>query len=68
VAAQSKVWVCGHSLAGTGVSNPAGGHGYLSVVNVACCHEEVSAVGLASSRGVLPSVMCRYLEGDQLQQ
>jgi len=25
VAAQSKAWVCGHSLAGTGVSNPAGG-------------------------------------------
>ena len=25
VAAQSKVWVCGHSLAGTVVSNPTGG-------------------------------------------
>ena len=24
VAAQSKAWVCGHSLTGTGVSNPAG--------------------------------------------
>jgi hypothetical protein len=25
VAVQSEAWVCGHSLAGVGVSNPAGG-------------------------------------------
>ena len=37
-------------------------------MNVVFCQEEVSPAGLPSSRGVLPSVMCRYLEGDQLQQ
>jgi hypothetical protein len=32
VAARFKEWVCGHSLAGTGVSNPAWGKGAVRVV------------------------------------
>jgi len=34
VAARSKAWVCGHSPADSMGSNPAGGHGCLSVVSV----------------------------------
>ena len=46
MAARSKAWVCGHLLAGTAGSNPAGGHGCLSVVSVVCCQVEVCASGL----------------------
>ena len=42
VAARSKVWVCVHQLAGIAGSNPAEGHGWMSVV---CCWVEVSAMG-----------------------
>jgi len=42
VAARSKVWVCVHQLAGIADSNPAEGHGWMSVV---CCWVEVSAMG-----------------------
>jgi hypothetical protein len=35
--------VYGRSLAGIAVSNPAGGHGCLSVVSVVCGQVEVSA-------------------------
>ena len=45
VAASSKAWVCGRSPAGIPGSNPAGGHGCLSVVSVVCCQVEVSALG-----------------------
>ena len=45
VAAQSKAWVCGSSLAGIVGSNPTGGYGCLSVVSVVCCQVEVSASG-----------------------
>jgi hypothetical protein len=45
VAARSKSWVCGRSLAGIVVSNPAGGRRYLSVVIVVCCQGKVSASG-----------------------
>ena len=45
VAAPSKAWVCGRSLAGIVGSNPPGGHGCLSVVSVVCCQVEVSASG-----------------------
>ena len=38
-------WVCGRSLAGIAGSNPAGGHGCLSIVSVVCCHVEFSATG-----------------------
>jgi hypothetical protein len=34
VAARSKAWVCGRSLAGIMGSNPARGHGWLSLVSV----------------------------------
>ena len=43
VAAQSKSWVRGSSLAGIAVSNPAVRHGCLSVVTVVCCQVEVFA-------------------------
>jgi hypothetical protein len=45
VAARSKAWVYGLSLFGIMVSNPARGHGCLSVVSVVCCQVEVSATG-----------------------
>ena len=45
VAARSKAWVCGRSRAGIVGSNPAGGHGCLSVVSVVFCQVEVSAMG-----------------------
>ena len=37
VAARYKAWVCGRSLAGIAGSNPAEGHGYLSLANLVCC-------------------------------
>ena len=37
MAARSKAWVCGPSLAGIMDSNPTGGHGCLSFVSVVCC-------------------------------
>jgi len=43
VAAQSNAWVCGCSLAGIVVSNPAGCVDVLSLVRVMCCQVEVSA-------------------------
>jgi hypothetical protein len=45
VAARSKTWVCCRSVAGTVGSNPAGGHGCLSILSVVCCQVEVSATG-----------------------
>ena len=41
VAARSKAWVYGRSLAGIVGSNPA----WMSVLSVACCQVEVSATG-----------------------
>jgi hypothetical protein len=43
VAALSKAWVCGRSLAGVLGSNPSGSNGYLSVVIVVCSQADVSA-------------------------
>ena len=45
VAPRSKAWVCGRLLAGIVRSNPAEGHGRLSVVSVVCSQVEVSASG-----------------------
>ena len=45
VAARSKAWVCGCSLAEIVGSNPAGGMDSLSAVSVVCCQVEVSATG-----------------------
>jgi len=42
VAAQSKAGVCGRSLAGIEVSNPAGD---MDVVSIVCCQVKVSATG-----------------------
>jgi hypothetical protein len=44
VAARSKAYFCGHSLVGIVGSNPAGGMD-ISLVSVACCQVEVSAMG-----------------------
>jgi hypothetical protein len=44
VAARSKAWVCGRSLAGIAGSNSAGG-AWMSVSCVLCCQVEVSATG-----------------------
>jgi len=43
VAARSKAWVYGRSLAGIVGSNPAGA--WMSVLSVVCCQVEVSATG-----------------------
>jgi len=42
VATSCKVWVFDHQLAGIAGSNPAEGHGWMSVV---CCWVEVSTMG-----------------------
>ena len=44
VAARSKAWVCGRSLAGTAGSNPAGGMD-VCLVSVVRCQVEVFATG-----------------------
>ena len=43
MAAHSKAWVSGRSPAAIVGSNPAVGHGCLSVVSVVCCQVEASA-------------------------
>jgi hypothetical protein len=45
VAARSKAWVCGQSLAGIAGSNSVECHGCLSVVSGVCCQVEVSVSG-----------------------
>ena len=45
MAARSKAWLCGRSVAGIARSNPARGHGYLSLVSVVSCQVGVSASG-----------------------
>ena len=44
VAARSKAWVCGRSLAEIADSNPVGGMD-MSLVSVVCCQVEVPASG-----------------------
>jgi hypothetical protein len=51
VAARSKAWVCGRSLAGIVGSN-------LSLLSVVCFQVESMRRADQSSRGVLPSVVC----------
>jgi hypothetical protein len=43
VAARSKAWVCGRSLAGIVGSNADGA--WMSLVSVVCCQVEVSTSG-----------------------
>jgi len=58
VAARSKVWVYGRSLAGIAGSNTAGGVHGLSSVSVLCCQAEISLRRTEySSRKVLLSVV-----------
>jgi hypothetical protein len=66
VAARSKAWVSGRSLAGIAGSNTVGDI-YLSLslsvslplsLSVVCCQVNVSVSGDYSSRGLLPSVVC----------
>jgi len=45
VAARSKVWVCGRSLAGLRVRISPGGRECLSLMNALCYQVEVSAMG-----------------------
>ena len=60
VTAPSKAWVCGRSPSEIVGLNPTGGIGYLFVVSVVCCQVEVSTRRTDhSSRGVLPTVVCR---------
>ena len=52
VAARSKAWVCGRSLADVAGSNPTGGHGCLCVV---CC----AGRGLCGELITRPEESCR---------
>jgi hypothetical protein len=45
VAALSKTWVCGRSLAGIAGSNPAGDMDVCLFMSDACCQLEVCATG-----------------------
>jgi len=45
LAARSKAWVYGRSLAGIAGSNSGGGHGFLSLGRVVCCQVGVSVTG-----------------------
>ena len=45
MATRSKAWVCDRSFVGTGVSNPVGGRGSLSLVCIVWCQVEVSVAG-----------------------
>jgi hypothetical protein len=54
VAARSKAWVCGTSLVGIVVSNPA----VCPLVSVVCFQVENSARVDHSSRRVLPIMVC----------
>ena len=45
VAARSKAWVCGRSLAGSVGSNTAGCMHVCPYVSIACCQVEVSEKG-----------------------
>jgi hypothetical protein len=65
VAERSKAWLFSRPLTGIAGSNPAVDmDGCLSLVNVGCCHVEISAqirslVRRSSTEcGVIPSVMC----------
>jgi hypothetical protein len=68
MAALSKASVCRRSLAGTAVSNPAGGHGYLSLVNVVCCTCRSPYDGpIPRLEELVPPSVC-VIECDQLRQ
>jgi hypothetical protein len=58
VAARSKAWVCGPSLAGIVGSNLAERLGYLPIVGVVCCEVEVSATGRYLVQGIPTVYVC----------
>ena len=60
MAARSKVWVYGRSLAGIAGSNPTGGHGCLSLVGVVCCQAEVSATCWSLVQSVVCLKVCYH--------
>jgi hypothetical protein len=72
VAARSKAWVCGCSLAGISVSNPTGGMGVLPVVNVVCCTGRGLCDGPIPIQEIHPSecvcVCVCFTECDQVQR
>jgi hypothetical protein len=57
VAASSKAWVCGRSLAGIAGSNPAGAWIFVSCELFVVSYRSLRRADY-SSRGVLPSVAC----------
>jgi len=59
VAAQSKEWVCGRSIAGIVGSNPPPGGMNVCCVNVVCC--QVLRRADPSYGGVLPNVVCQSM-------
>ena len=52
MAARSKAWFCGRSIAGIAGSNPTGGQGCLSALSVVCCQAEVTVKGRSLVQGV----------------
>ena len=58
VTARSVSWVCGHSLAGIAVSNPAGSMDVCLLWLLCVVRERPLNGADHSSRGVLPSVVC----------
>ena len=65
MAARSKVWVCGRSLAGITGSNPAGG--LYVCTNVVCCQIEASATGPSLVQRSPTECVCVHV-CDQVQQ
>ena len=58
VAARSKAWVCGRSLAGIVGSNPAGRLDVCLLLVLCVVRERSLRLAYHLSRGVLPSVVC----------
>jgi hypothetical protein len=58
VAARSKAWVCGRSLAGIAGSNPTGCINVLSLMSVVCCEVQVSATGRSLVQRSPADCMC----------
>jgi len=65
MAARSKAWVCGGSVAGIAGSNPAGS--LMSVVSVVYCQVEVCTMGRSLAQRS-PTGCVYVMERDQVQQ
>ena len=66
VAARSKAWLSGSSLAWIAGSNPAGNMAVFPVVSVVCCQVEVFATGRSLFQGSPTGCVC-VIECDQVQ-